>query len=215
MGDPVALLIDLNQKFQENFKLTSQASPTMLVEVERKARVFTGLGEELRTIADSTTRKELCSILDEVFADLIVSIYLAFCSLDKPANMSLRRALEVSVAFVYLWDNASMYWSWKTHDKDLSFETMTSELKSPGYASFLQNEGSSFEEVHIKTLRDLYRELSNEVHGKLSSFETKLESKFSYDKDDINSHLIKMDSAQSALIKIFSGRFPSAKTLSL
>ena len=58
-------------------------------------------------------------MFDEVFADVVSSIYLSACGLDKPAQMILRRALEVGAATVYVWDLPHVFSGWKEHDEDL------------------------------------------------------------------------------------------------
>jgi len=118
--DLAAVMTSLHSKFDENFKSAMGGSHPLLAKAELKARGVNEVAEVLRSSKDLTrTQEEILAIFDEVFADLVTSTYLASLALDKPARMLLRRALELGVAIVYLWDMPHLYWMWKSHDADL------------------------------------------------------------------------------------------------
>jgi hypothetical protein len=206
--DPKTILSELNVKFQTNFNSAIKGSFAQLSDVERKIRALSELRDRLKANG-SKTREELLVLLDEVFADLVISLYLSYCAIDRPASMSLRRATELAVAFFYLWDNASKYWAWKDYDKDLSYKEMLDELSSSGYATFLQKECKAIDGGHLIQLKNAYRDLSNQVHGKISTFETSLERRFSHDPADLTQHIELMNRVLDAILGIGNSRFPN------
>ena len=60
--------------------------------------------------------------------------------MDKPANIILRRILELGVAAVYLWDMPHEVYSWNNYDQDLSFSAMLTHLNSKGYLAYISKE---------------------------------------------------------------------------
>ena len=151
-------------------------------------------------------------MFDEIFADVICSIYLAACGLDKPAQAILRRALEVGVATVYLWDLPHVFWAWKENDKDLNFNDMLDHLASQGFVSHVKKQNLSFtgaEIIDAAAARALYRSLSNIIHGKITGFESLLADRFQHNEADWRLHLESVFGVERVLLELWRHRFAS------
>ncbi len=118
---PTDVLRKLHAKFSTNF---DQASVDCVAELERvdiKTRAVAECGSELAKMPGLTTSQvQLSGAAEEVFADLVTSVYLGSIGLDRSAQMVLRRSLELALAIVYLWDLPHLFWGWKQCDYDLS-----------------------------------------------------------------------------------------------
>ena len=132
-------------KLMNNLKQSLMDNNSMLNEVEIKARSSAALGQILSEQKNLLLhQKKITTIFDEVFSDLIISIYLAGSALDKPAQIVLRRVLELGISIVYLWDLPHVFWGWETHDFDLSFNDMLEHLTKPNYVTFIQSLNADF-----------------------------------------------------------------------
>ncbi len=140
----VEVLARLHEKFSGNFLAATKIPPPLLEAVEVKTRAIAEFGQLLRQPAAlSPSQIRLAAAADEIFADITCSIYMAAASLGPPAPMVLRRALELGVAVVYLWDQPHLFWGWTECDQDLSFREMLAHLESQSYLAFLRNIGPS------------------------------------------------------------------------
>ncbi|MFE1744740.1 hypothetical protein [Coleofasciculus sp. H7-2] len=205
------IFIELQEKLRQNLKVSLLENIEKLSQVEIKARAFAILGQVIREKPYlSQSQKEITTIFDEVFADVVTSVYLAGCSLDKPAQTLLRRVLELGVAIIYLWDMPHQFWGWKCHDKDLNFNEMIDYLNSPSYKSFILNEnykkstGFLFE---VEECKKIYRILSNTIHGKISTFESVLPDRFNHNSVDWQKHLDLVMQVQNILLHLWENRF--------
>ncbi|QIR36706.1 hypothetical protein HCG51_08045 [Tolypothrix sp. PCC 7910] len=209
--DSSKVFLDIEKIFQNNLKLSLLGNVQSLYQAELKARAFAIVGQILREAPDlSPTHKEITAIFNELFTDLVISIYLAGCSLDKPAQSLLRRVLELGIAVVYLWDSPHQFWGWKCHDKDLNFNEMIECLDSESYKLFVLSENTNFlanSLFNITETRKIYRKLSNIIHGKISTFETLVPERFSYNKSDWEEHLNLVLQVENILIELFKNRF--------
>lgn len=209
--DSSKVFLDLENIFQRNLKLSLLENVENLSQAELKARAFAIIGQILREAPDlSPTHKEITAIFNELFTDLVISIYLAGCSLDKPAQALLRRVLELGVAVIYLWDTPYQYWGWKCHDKDLNFNEMIECLDSESYKLFVSSENPNFSATslfNITESRKIYRKLSNIIHGKISTFESLVPERFSYNKSDWEEHINLVLQVQNILLELLKHRF--------
>lgn len=206
-----SILEELNLKFTQNISLSVEQEINNLTRVELKARKIAILGQIINEFTDLTiTQKEIIPIFDEIFSDTITSIYLASCSLDKPAQIVLRRVLELGIALIYLWDLPSMFWEWKCHDGDLNYNDMIAYLTSNGYKTYIENLNLSFKGEAVfnsSSARKLYRCLSNTTHGKISTFESNLPSRFLHNIDDWKSHIELVENVVDLLFELWNKRF--------
>lgn len=148
------------------------------------------IGEALHADTNPKHRNICCRIYDEIFSDGVSAVYLASCAMDKPANIVLRRILELGVACLYLWDMPHEAHSWDSSDRDLSFTEMLKHINSKGYLSFVSSENNGKEQSGLfptPRSQEIYGDLSDIVHGKLNTFETALPDRFEFcEKDWLN-----------------------------
>jgi len=209
--DVTTVFKELHSRFSENLQLAFQASNETLCTVELKARALDVIGRILsQTKTITPTQTEILLIFNELFADVISSLYLAACALDKPAQIVLRRVLELGVAIVYLWDLPHKFWGWKNHDQDLNFSEMIDHLNSPQYISFVKSINSAFNGSAILKAPDaksIYGSLSDTVHGKISTFESVLPNRFKYTDEDWQTSLSLVHAVEDILLQLFQNRF--------
>jgi hypothetical protein len=207
------VLSKLHEKFTSNI---AQALPSCANELERidiKARALAECGSELskgRGLTES--QLQVSSAAEEVFADIVTSAYLASIGLDKPAQLVLRRAFELGLVVVYLWDLPHMFWGWKECDQDLSFSEMLEYFTGLNYRTFLNKTvGSRMDDsiIDAAAARRLYRTASNTVHGKISTHSTRSFDGYVYNADRWKTHLILIDEVATLLLDLWFKRFPN------
>ncbi len=206
-----SVLSDLNAKFCKNLGLALSQEEPLASRAELQARAIPIVAKILSSHLELTAwqREALC-MFDEVFADVICSIYLSACGLDKPAQMMLRRALEVGAATVYVWDLPHLFWGWKDHDKDLNFNEMLEHFSTQGFQSFVRSQNPHLKNPEVfdtALARSLYRKLSNIIHGKMTTFESLLPDKFQYTQGDWRLHLEEVCEVEQILLALWENRF--------
>ena len=205
------MLSALHGKFDENLKQALSSSSVLLTGADIRARAVHDIAELLRSEQALTpTQQEITQVFDEIFADLIGSIYLAGLAMDKPARMLLRRALELGIAVPYLWDIPHIYWMWKEHDQDLSFKEMVEHLSDLKYKTFLLRENPHYAEEEVLnsgSANNIYRSLSNIVHGKISDFESTSPERFKFSEPDWREHLALTCTIERMLLNLWKCRF--------
>ncbi len=111
---PKDIMIELHKKFDDNFDEWKKVDN---VKLDRTLIFLNGtaaVGELLSKKSTSKHHDICCKIYDEIFSDGASALYLASISMDKPANIVLRRILELGVAALYLWDMPHMAHSWNS-----------------------------------------------------------------------------------------------------
>lgn len=201
----------LHMKFSQNIA-SAEGCAHLAGRHEARARKIGIARDYLEGAADTKHRRDIALAFDEVFGDSIISMYFAFCGLDVPSKMLMRRALELGMVLVCYWDMPAEYWKWKGLDEDISFSKLHSLLTSTGYYLFLKEEYGNVvdesDEVVLK-LPALYSRLSNVIHPKPYNFETKDISCFSFEASDLSGTLSLLGETQVALLSILSRRFPA------
>ncbi len=177
----------LSSKFNDNFSQWQDVEDKKIENIVNA--IFT-----LNTVASLLEKKKIqihhdtcLRIYQEIIADTTSSVYLATCAIDKPAHIILRRVLELGIAAVYLWDMPHISYEWQNHDHDLSFSDMLKHLNSSGFKDYVKqqsNENMIDEIINVKECQKIYGELSDIVHGKITSFESDLPNRFSFDEND-------------------------------
>jgi len=211
--------LQLNRKFCSNLSLALTQETELFSKAEIQARAIPAIARilsEEQGLAE-WQRHALC-MFDEVFADITCSIYLGACGLDKPAQTILRRALEVGVATVYLWDLPHIFWGWKENDRDLSFNEMLEHFGNPGFILHVKRQNPTFAKAEVLDAafaRSLYRSLSNIIHGKMTSFESVLPDKFQHNKDDWRLHLERVCDVERILLNFGSTDLPRFRSASM
>ncbi|HEY1120891.1 MAG TPA: hypothetical protein VGE67_04805, partial [Haloferula sp.] len=88
----------LGTRFSSNFEAAIGTQLPEVSRVELKSRCLATVAEILKADESaSNTQKQIASIYDEVFADSVCSTFLAAQGLDKPAQLVLRRVLELGL----------------------------------------------------------------------------------------------------------------------
>lgn len=214
MNPNKTIMEKLNSKFANNLMQCLKEKTEHLAGVEKKARLFAALGQVLAESSDlNPHQKELVPIFDEVFSDVTISLYLAACGLDKPAQIILRRVLELGNAVIYLWDLPHMFWGWKCHSLDLNFKEMVDHLSKDHYRTFLKSISKGYKGEDIcdfKQAKQLYGSLSDTAHGKISTFESNLPDRFAYNQADWLNHLRSVEQVEDILLDLWQKRFPTA-----
>lgn len=209
------IIESLHLKFGDNLKICLSENITILEEVEIKTRGSYILGRLInRDTTISETQKEITKIYPEIFTDLTVSIYLACCAIDNSPKILLRRVLELGIAVVYLWDLPYKYWNWKKnddHNSDLNFKEMLDYLNNAGYIDFVnqKNNTTMSEFINKSSVNNIYRELSNIIHGKSENFESNNPDRFQHKKEDLLEVLNYALNIENILLSVWKKRFPT------
>jgi hypothetical protein len=215
---PVSLekiLLGLQAKFGTN--LTAALPFAGLAQQhEVRSRRFGLAREFMAAQANQTHQKELALKVDEVFGDFVCALYLAYCGMDVPARMLVRRALELTLVIVSCWDRPAEYWAWQTHDEDVSFTKIHQYLFSSGYKTFLEKEGVSDVSKLVDCLtklQSIYSDLSNVVHPKPYNFETDSAHPFVFSKAELEKTLSLIGRGQTKLLQLLIFRFPDLQLI--
>lgn len=209
----IDIINKLHLKFGQNVELAIDSKPRLLEEFEIKMRAVHYLGQILeKHPGHSVTQKEIVSIFSEIFADLSIAMYLACCAMDNPTKILLRRVLELGISTVYFWDLPYKFWSWRENDdyaSDLSFKDMLEYLNNSGYRGYVASEtGVGIDEFLDKqAVNNLYRELSNVIHGKLDNFESVLPGRFSHSNEDLEKSIRIGIRVENILLSVWRTRF--------
>lgn len=210
-SDSLAVFQRLAAQFSKNFDAALLVSTTEIKRVELKSRCLSTVGELLRDkVATSETQKQIARVYDEIFSDCVCTIYLAAQGLDKPAQLVLRRVLELGLAAVYLWDQPHVFWGWKELDQDLNFNEILSYLSGEPYLRFIASENDPaaiIPALDLSLARSEYRSLSNTVHGKFCTFESPLADRFRHSDTDWKIHLGRLEAIQDLLLNVATMRF--------
>ncbi|MDL1888330.1 hypothetical protein FBQ96_01875 [Nitrospirales bacterium NOB] len=211
----VELLQALHSKFSINFS-QSQPSLPLADHVERQARMLSDVAEQLRCEAgQSNHQSALAGYLDEIFGDCMCALYLASCGLCVPAQMLLRRALELGLTVVAYWDSPVDFWKWREHDGDIRFTELCSYLEAPAYTTFLrhQRNGATVDlRPPLSELFPLYRDLSNVVHPKPRNFTTKPGGGYSFKHEEFVRTVQLSENVYQVLLNLMIERFPHLVT---
>ncbi|KAF0220023.1 MAG: hypothetical protein FD174_1468 [Geobacteraceae bacterium] len=210
------LIASLHTNFGRNVGNFALGTIPLFDGIDLNSRIIDGIRTALLVDHCGTDdQKKICAeILDEVFTDFTMALYLFAIGLIVPARMSVRRALELGLATVYMWDLPHEYWGWRQLDADLSFSNMVTHLNSAGYLAYLASiQGRTDTKVICDPVyfQRFYRKLSNTVHGKVEGLPPLTPERFAADKNGIAEHLKLTMEVQEALIELLYGRFHGLK----
>lgn len=204
----------LHTTFGSNLKSINPAFLPHVDKIDLQSRMISEIREQLlRHYSAGPVQTTICKeLLDEVFSDFSLALYFGGCGLIVPSRMSTRRAFEIGLAAIYLWDLPHAYWGWRNQDDDLSFSGMVAHLNSIGYIEFLK-------QVHgidsigpickQREFQEIYRELSNTIHGKTSNLPPLSPARFSLEESQefVEQQFSLIQRAQAAILGMFFGRF--------
>lgn len=208
--EPRQVMLELNQKFNGNFEQWKALDEHNLENTFLSLQCVAIVGETLKERKYSKHHDICCKIYDEIFSDGVAALYLASNAMDKPANIVLRRALELGLAALYLWDMPHMAFSWDQHDQDLGFSEMLSHINSKGYISYViaeNNANIECELISSTRAQKIYGILSDIVHGKITTFESSMAERFKFVEDDWNNFVKLIEEVVLMLLKAYLIRF--------
>lgn len=206
---PKEVMVELNQKFNQNFCTWEVMSDAKLERAYIGLQCISAIRELMIERAAVRHHHICCEIYDEIFADGVSSLYLCSIAMDKPAKIVLRRIIELGLAAIYLWDMPHKAHSWNQDDQDLSFTEMINHVNSKGYISYVNSANSSnIKELMMQSrAQKIYGELSDVVHGKITTFESSIPDRFKFVDEKWNQHLIIFEEVIYMLVKCFIDRF--------
>jgi hypothetical protein len=216
----IALLTTLHSKFAANLNGLDREVIALLEVIDLKSRAIDGASAELqRTHLGADKHKlECASLIDEVFADFSQAMYLLAIGLIVPARMLVRRAFELGLAIVYMWDLPHEYWGWVKHDEDLSFSKMADHLCSPGYLTLIsnvQNQTPPDWPCTSKKLQTLYRTFSDTVHGRADGLPPLSPERYASNIKNVGDDLKLFAEIQQLILTVWCARFREIKDLLL
>ena len=213
---PRDILIELNHKFNGNFNDWSTLQNHRLEKSFIGLHCIVAVGEILNECKSSKHHEICCKIYDEIFSDGVSAIYLATNAMDKPANILLRRILELGLAAIYLWDMPHIAFSWNDHDQGLNFKEMINHVNSKGYISYINNENNTkikSELISASRSQNIYGKLSDIVHGKIATFESLFPERFKFVEEEWNQFIDLFEEVICMLVKTFMLRFNISKEI--
>jgi hypothetical protein len=208
----VALLTTLHYKFAANLNGLDRDVIALLEIIDVKSRAIDGVAGELqRSHSREGKHQPQCAhLIEEIFADLCQAMYLLATGLVVPARMLARRAFELALAIVYMWDLPHEYWGWAMHDQGLNFSKMVEHLCSPGYLtliSSIQNKTPPDWPCNSTALQTLYRTLSDTVHGKSEGLPPLSPERYSPNMKNVGEHLKLLTEIQKTILNLWCARF--------
>lgn len=215
---PVTDLLDsLHANFGKNISSLDAPAIALIDEIDLNSRIIDGIRMALQVEYCVTDfQKNLSNdLLDEIFSDFTTAMYLLAVGLIVPARMSARRAFELGIALVYMWDLPHEYWGWVKCDCDLSFSNMVNHLNSNGYLAYLSNNPQYPVTETIceqAVFQGFYRKLSNTVHGKVDGLPPLAPDRFVAEKNGINKQLELICEVQDSIISLLLSRFSGIKS---
>lgn len=199
----------LHTKFSDNFE-TCKSVLFEAEQAEEKARIISAMSARLHTMAgENAHQRQLAMYVDEIFGDSICAIYLASCGLHVPAQMLLRRSLELGLVIAAYWDSPADFWQWREHDGDIRFAALSTTLSSAGYITFLNKlpRAQPVEASLFAGLQSLYSDLSNVVHPKPYNFATTT-SNYSFSATNFTRTMNLSKRTYTYISEIIKARFP-------
>lgn len=207
---PKEIMNELHLKFASNFQEWNSIDAGKLEESFVGLQCIAAIGEILGGRKGSKHHEICCMVYDEIFSDGVSAIYLASNAMDKPANMTLRKVLELGVAAIYLWDMPHMAFSWKNHDQNLSFSEMLNHVNSKGYVSYINKENgmeTSADIIPSSIAQAIYASLSDVVHGKIATFESSMPDRFKFVAKEWDEFITLANKVIDMLVRAFILRF--------
>lgn len=159
-----------------------------LVEHERKIGEVSIKLEIIEEIVEHIANEQQV-ILKEVVHDLISSLYSGLQGLYRNAYISLRSAIELTLAYIYFVDHNYDYFFWKQDKYDVKWSVLESEdvgVLSRKYLSIFSDDEF---DILFSYCNDIYKNCSQFVHGKYEYMHTIKHQSVNYDKSTFNNYM--------------------------
>ena len=205
------ILEALHTKLGENLSASSHRKTTGAYN-DSLSRAILNVGTTLSANPNlSEHQKHAVTQFEEIFCDVTLALYFAFCGLHNSCRMALRRALELAMAILVYWDDPIQFWGWMECDKDVKFSDLLASISSAEYAVFIEREcGLPKKSLQLESVGKLYRELSNVVHPKPRNFATTAATRFTFSEQGLVDNLEIIGVVQGAILEMMFRRFPMA-----
>lgn len=181
MPELIKILFKIQQTLVDtNSKETLRLHHKKIDELLRQTQVLVEWKVLLRKICPDLSKE----LIPEIFMDAYISIAFACMGMYKPANVSLRRELEIALRLVYFSTHQVEFRWWYKKEKakgEAEYLRKNNPL-SEGYAYFRQlEEIRNFQDkckdeghkiILFDEINKLYGKLSQFVHSAVSSFQT-------------------------------------------
>jgi hypothetical protein len=208
------VLTGLHNAFGKNLESIDETILPHLDKIDLQSRMLSeAKGQLLTDYCSGPVQKKICDeLLDEIFSDFSLAMYFCVGGLMVPSQMSTRRAFELGLAAIYLWDLPHAFWGWRNRDDDLSFSGMITHLNSTGYTEYLrqlQDTPTLGPICKQAEFQKIYRELSNTVHGKTHNLPPLSPARFSSatSQSFVVQQLQLIETAQASILGLIFARF--------
>ncbi|WP_366923615.1 hypothetical protein MFMK1_000521 [Metallumcola ferriviriculae] len=122
-------------------------------------------------------------ILKEIGYDLLSSIYISTNGMYRNAYISLRSAVELGISFFYFTDHNYHFLQWKRNVFDMTWSRLVDVDKGVLSNKYLSLFNEAFNtELFIETVKEIYRNCSEYVHGKYEYMHSIGTQRITYDK---------------------------------
>jgi hypothetical protein len=188
----------------ENARVSLDTLGAQFDVLERRARAFYFIGRAAADIGQCSS--EVGVLFQEIFVDSVQAIVLAMQAQYRTAYHLLRDSLELAVASIYFADHPVEFNMWKNDEWDFQYTARTVEVLSDEYAKAI---GSPVI-PNVSSYRDLYRFLSQYVHGKYGYMTSNQEGvMLSFSQDYASEFITTFNRLFSAILTLFQYRFGS------
>lgn len=159
--------------------------------IEANNDKFSEILSQLTTIelfSTYTKNIKIQDVMNEVFHDMVSSIYMSCNGMYRNAFVCLRSAIELSLSCVYFMDHNYEFMLWQLDEYDVKWSVLSNRetgVLSEKYLKLFIKE-KDFNSIITKT-EELYRMCSQYVHGKYLFMQTNLlKHPLQYNSDNFN-----------------------------
>ena len=144
--------------------------------IEKNTGQFSRILLELNTIEnfkEILENEKIKNVLNEVFHDLISSVYMASNGMYRNAYICLRSAIELALSLLYFMDHNYDFLLWQKNNYDVKWSVLNNNevgVLSNKYLNLFVD-GIDFSEF-IKKVELVYHSCSEYVHGKYEFMQT-------------------------------------------
>jgi hypothetical protein len=189
---------------RQYYEALREASETVLEKtLEDPARVSSVHSEEISDLANWCKllrgRSEI-SVLQNAVQEISFGLYALVIGSYRHAFASLRLALEQSLLSIHFSVNRLELAEWQRADYDTNWSSLTGDngVFSPRYAKSFYPDLKTHVDNYNNSTKQLYRELSEFVHGNSSSWEW-TPKKISFDQTVVNDWMAKTSKVAEAI----------------